>query len=362
MPTVLHCTTDYSEQYRLKMNVNDAIAIIDDRPELQFIKGQNLATYEIGTFPRHCVEQQNKRAGISRPLQESFRHTGHGSSFGKCWGNPSVLDPENLAGKITKEGVQLRSKTLGSIQHDRKGKCTSEQYVKERRLTAHKQFAYNKLKTDRAMAQNINAKHDSNIKQKPERPPMPNISKKTEEGVLIDLSPEESSALRSLNQSGSKTNICLLDEPIDVPTQGTTSRDFIAESEAAWEVSSSQDTPRKPPPYQFPPTYSNTLGFGLSENASPKFNSSRLQHSQTLDESDPFNTTHISLNGQNLNQIYGSSGSSAANIRHMSLGSIQGGELYENREAIHQQQQQQQSMGQVPPRSNYGMIQVLIIS
>lgn len=355
MPTVLHATTDYSEQNRLIMNVNDAIAIIDDRPELQFIKGQNLATYEIGTFPRHCVEQHNKRAGISRPLQESFRHTGHGSSFGKCWGNPSVLDPEYLAGKITGEGVQLRSKTLGSIQTDRKGKCTSEQYVKERRLTAHKQFAYNKLKADRASG-NLSPKHDANVKQKPERPPMPNICKKTEEGVLIDLSPEESSALRILNQSRSKTNVCLLDEPIDVPTQGTTSRDFIAESEAAWEVSPSlsQEQPRKPPPYQFPPTYSNTLGFGLGENASPKFNTSRLQHSRTLDENDPFNTAHISPNGQNLNQVYGNSGFGVANGRHMSLGSIQGGELYENREAIHQQQQ---SMGQAP-RGNYGMIQV----
>lgn len=360
MPTVLNAITDYNEPNRLIMTVNDTIAIIDDRPELQFIKGQNLATFEIGTFPRECVEQsqqQNKRAGISRPLQESFRHTGHGSAFGKCWGNPSVLDPEFLASKITGEGVQLRSKTLGSIQHDRKGKCTSEQYVKERRLVAHKQFAYNKLKPDQKNTLNSSPKHNSNVKQKPDRPPMPNISKKTEEGVLIDLSPEESSALGNLNQSIGKTNICLLDEPIDVPTQGTTSRDFISESEAAWEVCTTQEPTRRPPPYQFPPTYSNTLGFDLSrENVSPKFNTSRLQHSRTLDENDPFNTTHISPTGQNLNQIYGNSGFGTQNGRHMSLGSIQGGELYENKEAI--QQQQQQSMGQAP-RSNYGMIQVI---
>uniref|UniRef100_A0A336MGY0 non-specific protein-tyrosine kinase n=1 Tax=Culicoides sonorensis TaxID=179676 RepID=A0A336MGY0_CULSO len=352
MPTVFHATTDYSEQNRLKMNVNDAIAIIDDRPELQFIKGQNLVTYEIGTFPRYCVEQpqfQHKRGGISRPLQESFRHTGHGSSFGKCWGNPSALDNEFHGNKTMGDGVQLRSKTLGTIQTDRKGKCVSEQYVKERRLTAHKQFAYNKLKNDRAMAQTM-SKNES--KQKPERPPMPNICKKSEEGVLIYLSPEESSALKNLNQSTSnKTNICLLDEPIDVPTQGTTSRDFIAESDAAWEVA---ETSRRPPPYQFPPTYSNTLNLNQAGNNtnSPKFNTSRLQHSRTLEEHDPFNTSHISSNGLNLNHIYGNSGYNPSLAKQMSLGNVPGNEIYENREMF-----QQQSMGQVP-RNNYGMIQM----
>lgn len=29
---------------------------------------------------------------ISRPLQNSFIHTGHGSAFGESWGSPAYID------------------------------------------------------------------------------------------------------------------------------------------------------------------------------------------------------------------------------------------------------------------------------
>lgn len=365
MPVISRVVINFSEPNKLKMDVNDQIAIIDDRPELQIIKGQHLTSFEIGTFPRHCVEQQNRRSDISRPLHDSFRHTGHGSAFGKCWGNPAKLDPEFLAGKIAGD-VQLRSKTLASISHgDRKAKCSSEQYVKERRLTAHKQFAYNKLKSDQAtMLANISPQHGS--KQKPDRPPAPSVHK-TEEGVLIDLSPEENSAVKILNSSNqTKSNICLLDEPIDIPTVGSMSRDFVQESEAAWEVVAPQEQSIRirPPPYQSPPTYSNTLEMTKFNPSSPK--PSRLQHNNTFEEQhDPFSTSHITPNGTNLKNLYGNgvfSLNAVVNYQKQAFSGTIGQEIYENREAI--LQHQQQAAGQTPTgssRNDYGSVQVKIV-
>lgn len=43
---------------------------------------------------------------ISRPLNDSFRHTGHGSVLGNSWGNPSFLDPKYMGDD--KNAVSLR--------------------------------------------------------------------------------------------------------------------------------------------------------------------------------------------------------------------------------------------------------------
>lgn len=50
---------------------------------------------------------KGKFSDISRPLNESFRHTGHGSVLGNSWGNPTFLDPAFL-GDDKKHKVELR--------------------------------------------------------------------------------------------------------------------------------------------------------------------------------------------------------------------------------------------------------------
>lgn len=149
----------------------------------------------------------------------------------------------------------------------------SEQYVRERKSNATKQFAYNKLKNDR---------NPTSPKSKPLRPPQPkkvaNVDAE-KEAMLIDLSPSENSF--SLNSSGQiamsqshTSNISILDEPIDVPTETTFELN---------ELSSTVDvnTKLEPPPYQAPPVYMNTANITRNTNSI-----------NTLQE-DPFDTSYI---------------------------------------------------------------------
>lgn len=291
----------YKKENRLTFEQGDMIALIDERPDLNFIKGQNQRTFEIGTFPRYvCIfkiksfliffnnffysltfrkmvdittfanneKDKSKTSTISRPLTESFRHTAHCSPFGSSWGSPSFLRPlsltDSLRGKvmllyltnIIKINKILSGNTLDSTRQKKKTIHTStELYVRERKSNATKQFAYNKLKSDKPHESltSLSTTVASTTKSKPSRPPQPTFSNgETEkEGMLIDLTstnePElfSSHATNNSNmQISSLLNVSLLDAPIDVPTI--------------------DDIKLEPPPYQSPPTYINTLS--LTEN------------------------------------------------------------------------------------------------
>lgn len=51
-PVLVKATTSYASDTRLSIEQGDLIALIDGRPDLRFIKGQNQRTFDIGTFPR----------------------------------------------------------------------------------------------------------------------------------------------------------------------------------------------------------------------------------------------------------------------------------------------------------------------
>jgi hypothetical protein len=246
-------TSTYCVEGRLKIEQNDTIAIIDGRPELSFLKGQNQRTFEIGTFPRNILEVLRfNRHGtlntISRPVNGSFQHAAHGAAFGPTWGSPSFLD-SSYSGK-----VQMRQKATDHVtKSNRQQRTVSEHFAKEKKTTANKQFSYNKLINDQRIQQ-YQYQQQQAIKNrpKPERPPAPSMQ--PQEGILIDLSPEE---IRSMNislqnQSKPSTTLCLLDEPIDVPT----------EEDEQHQIA--------PPPYAMPPQYLNSNALN-----------------------DPFDTTHL---------------------------------------------------------------------
>ncbi|XP_053680345.1 activated Cdc42 kinase Ack [Anopheles nili] len=277
-PPMYRAVTNYSADNRLAVQQGDTIVIVDDRLELQFIKGQNQRTFDIGTIPRNVVVDARKAssgsssssAAISRPLHDSFRHTGHGSPFGASWGNPGSLELEGE--------VKLRNKTKDMLNVDRRGKCVSEQYVKERKSNASKQFSYNKLVNEnhsKQLAHNQQLVKDA--KNRPLRPPQPTQPPTSTEGILIDLSsPNDDLSFGSATSGTVSTPgtfrqvTSILDEPIDIPTEGDdgfSHQQQQPKSEQQLQVAFTESyqsvspVPKlEPPPYQMPPKYSNTYG------------------------------------------------------------------------------------------------------
>lgn len=220
---------------------------------------------------------------ISRPLNDSLRHTAHGAAFGTAWGNPAFLDSS-----YTGQDVQLRQKSADHVsKNSRQAKAASEHFAKEKKLTATKQFAYNKLINDQRIHHQKQHKDNNN---KPLRPPQPTTSPQPPEGILIDLSPDELRSL-SLQSAGmlrqpSNSTGCILDEPIDIPTEHEHFNDFVDQ--------------RLPPPYPQPPKYLNTAS---------------ITSNNTLDSTafnDPFDTTHITPEN-----VYGN-----YSLNSMSMGAI----------------------------------------
>ncbi|XP_053658392.1 activated Cdc42 kinase Ack [Anopheles marshallii] len=286
-PPIYRAVTNYSAENRLAVQQGDTIVIVDDRPELQFIKGQNQRTFDIGTIPRGVVVDARKSSSssagggasstISRPLHDSFRHTGHGSPFGASWGNPASLEMEGE--------VKLRNKSKDLVSVDRRGKCVSEQYVKERKSNASKQFSYNKLVNENH-SKHQHSHHTQqqlvkDAKNRPLRPPQPQTTTATE-GILIDLSsPNDEASFGggatsgAVSAAGSFRQVTsILDEPIDIPTEGEDhfgqqpqSQQHDQQFQLATVVNYASVSPvpsvaakLEPPPYQMPPKYSNTYG------------------------------------------------------------------------------------------------------
>ena len=78
----------------LHVELEDVIEVIEGNPENYWWKGQNQRTFEIGYFPR-CISASSDKSlnqnDISKPLQNSFIHAGHGGR-GESWGNPAYID------------------------------------------------------------------------------------------------------------------------------------------------------------------------------------------------------------------------------------------------------------------------------
>lgn len=51
-PPMVRAKSTHMSDGQLAINQGDIIALIDERPDLRFFKGQNQQTFDIGTFPR----------------------------------------------------------------------------------------------------------------------------------------------------------------------------------------------------------------------------------------------------------------------------------------------------------------------
>ncbi|XP_072297212.1 tyrosine kinase, non-receptor, 2b isoform X3 [Eucyclogobius newberryi] len=95
MPTDMCALQDFEEPDKLLILINDVITIIEGRAENYWWRGQNKRTLKVGQFPRNVVTSVAGLSAhdISRPLKNSFIHTGHGDSNPHhCWGFPDRID------------------------------------------------------------------------------------------------------------------------------------------------------------------------------------------------------------------------------------------------------------------------------
>ncbi|XP_034071350.1 tyrosine kinase, non-receptor, 2b isoform X2 [Gymnodraco acuticeps] len=95
MPTDMCALQDFDEPEKLHIQINDVITIIEGRAENYWWRGQNKRTLKLGPFPRNVVTSVAGLSAhdISRPLKNSFIHTGHGDSNPHhCWGFPDRID------------------------------------------------------------------------------------------------------------------------------------------------------------------------------------------------------------------------------------------------------------------------------
>lgn len=236
-------------------------------------------------------------------MHEGLRATGHsGSPFGFCWGGAGTMaaSSSEMQAERARKTVSLQAQSMQQLHH-----------AKERKSVVSKQFSYNKLVNERTveMQRQQQQQQAAHKKKGPKRPPQP--QQQQQEGILIDISPEfggvggpsaqasnQSSLLGESTSMHVDSSFCILDAPIDVPTEGegdylendsasvmphTPTMTAQMQSQTQFEFGASPSR-LQPPPYQMPPTYSNTLEFSHQHQQQPR---------------DPFDTSRISVNGTN---------------------------------------------------------------
>lgn len=225
-PPVMKVLQQHNEPDKLSIEPGDHVAIIDGRPDLYWWMGQNLRTFDIGQFPRCVVDPMRRKepSDISKPLKNSFIHTGHGDPYGQSWGSPAEIDEVYLRNPMDPPdllGLPTESTPGPPVTPERKRRSP---HILARHA-ANKQFNYMKLSNEQ---QNTNVRDHRVIRPAPGRPPDPvhRDVNGTPEAVLIDFSSDDlplsvpagfsnnlwSNSTRNNNSSSS----CILDEPIDV--------------------------------------------------------------------------------------------------------------------------------------------------
>ncbi|XP_069830537.1 activated CDC42 kinase 1 isoform X2 [Dendropsophus ebraccatus] len=94
-PTDMRALQDFQEPDKLQIQMDDVITVIEGRAENYWWRGQNKRTLKVGQFPRNTVTSVAGLSAhdISRPLKNSFIHTGHGDTVpAHCWGFPDRID------------------------------------------------------------------------------------------------------------------------------------------------------------------------------------------------------------------------------------------------------------------------------
>ncbi|KAK4875251.1 hypothetical protein RN001_011673 [Aquatica leii] len=262
-PPVMKALARQDEPDKLQIQVGDNIAVIDGLADAYWWKGQNQRTFDIGSFPR-CLVDANRPTcteDISKPLKNSFIHTGHGSAFGESWGSPAYIDDMYLKNPMKPEDViGLHHNRVSPQRTSYRDKAHGRTSYSAALRSSERQFNYRKLEVC------------DKKKSKPNRPPQPTLTHSattvSKDELLIDISPDDVSSIKYPNPAQvSPKSISLLDEPIDIPQE-----DFWPDDSAS--ISSG------PAAYPQTPTYLNT---------------NDLEFSRLSLQDDPFDTSNIDI-------------------------------------------------------------------
>lgn len=195
VPSVMKAVSAFDEPGKMSIEPGDQIVIIDGRSENYWWKGQNQRTFQVAHFPRCLVDPMRRKqpGDISKPLENSFIHTGHGAPFGKSWGSPVYIDDVYLRNPMDPPDVLVAA--TADNQTKKRFSCGTPR--------TRKQFNYTKLRND---------VRSSPIKMSQ---PTTSTSSVSQEGNLIDLSAEELASTSAQEKVACRRVTNILDEPID---------------------------------------------------------------------------------------------------------------------------------------------------
>ncbi|XP_077539895.1 activated Cdc42 kinase isoform X2 [Haemaphysalis longicornis] len=158
-PPVLRALRAVQECGRLELEPGDLVEVLDGRPEHHWWRGQNQRTFRIGQFPRSACESLSRVSprDISRPLRNSFIHTGHMDVSGRTWGQPGFIDelylrnpmdPPDLLGLAPEEEEGGGPPPALAARLQELARRSSQGNPIAKRTTQMRQYSYNRLVND----------------------------------------------------------------------------------------------------------------------------------------------------------------------------------------------------------------------
>ncbi|XP_047111366.1 activated Cdc42 kinase Ack isoform X1 [Schistocerca piceifrons] len=208
-PAVMKALQKFEEPEKMTVERGDTVVVIDGSAELYWWKGQNQRTFQIGMFPRCIVDPMRKKHpdDISKPLQNSFIHTGHGAPCGESWGSPAAIDEVYLRNPMDPPDV------LGLANTSPHGNLPMPKLPDRRkRRNQQKQFNYSKLTDEPTTPVSAGLGGSSTGVQLPSLCDPGGRLGPGDSPLLLDLAPPSTAAPTERVTSA----VSLLDQPIDV--------------------------------------------------------------------------------------------------------------------------------------------------
>lgn len=184
---------------RLALEVGDLVEVVDGRTENYWWKGQSQRTFHVGDFPRCACESLCRMSprDISRPLRNSFIHTGHGDASGRTWGSPAFIDDMYLRNPMEPPdvlGLPPEPPALSARLQELARRSQHNNPI-AKKTTVVRQYGYNRFVDEKCDAEERVSRPRSDI-AKPEKLPLALVPSPVKEGVLIDFGSDVDTTLQ----------------------------------------------------------------------------------------------------------------------------------------------------------------------